>query len=491
MVQQKKTRSWAHQLREENNALREKIADLRKENRRLGKDLEKAWELMAHVPGGIFLLQRETVAYANEAASRWLGYRLGELAGRNLLDIIDPEDANPILDLIHGKASMPTPDALRFKNRRGKPVYCAVHAKKTRHEGRNALLLNLIEIENKFQDHSLLLEAGKFRVLQNMAGAVAEAFDDEVEDHHSLLETLKGYAKEAYHPSELKPIDMNNLMEETISSYCFANGISYGKASPSDSRILLKSAIDIPSVFHGSEKDLQQAVTGLVANASESIEESGVIYLTAQEGPGIINIYIQENGCGIKEAVAERIFDPFFTTKKGEHKGLGLSLARATVERHGGSISLMRHEAGGATFHVKLPLDPSPLKSPVTPRNNRVKNAHILLMGDQSLLNNLLSRFLLSKGLNITRVESYRVCLRALKNDRFHLILLDHAKTHSKTARVVQRFRKDHPQIPIALYNAVHMETEDDPKSPDPDLEIQKPLHVEKLYKEICRLLSN
>ena len=121
--------------------------------------------------------------------------------------------------------------------------------------------------------------------------------------------------------------------------------------------------------------------------------------MTAQEKPGMIHIYIQENGCGIHENVMDRIFDPFFTTKGGEHKGLGLSVARSIIERHGGKINVVRHDAGGTTFHVNLPLDHRPFEENTLSPKKSIKEARILLLGDQNILNNLLHRFLASKHL--------------------------------------------------------------------------------------------
>ena len=52
-------------------------------------------------------------------------------------------------------------------------------------------------------------------------------------------------------------------------------------------------------------------------------------------------IQIEDNGCGIPEAIVDRVFDPFFTTKGvGEGTGLGLALARSIVEKHHGVVRL-------------------------------------------------------------------------------------------------------------------------------------------------------
>jgi signal transduction histidine kinase len=52
----------------------------------------------------------------------------------------------------------------------------------------------------------------------------------------------------------------------------------------------------------------------------------------------------------------ERIFEPFFTTKPpGSGTGLGLTMARQIVERHGGILDV-REAPGGTLFHIEVPL---------------------------------------------------------------------------------------------------------------------------------------
>src|SRR5205807_4453754 len=66
---------------------------------------------------------------------------------------------------------------------------------------------------------------------------------------------------------------------------------------------------------------------------------------------------INDDGPGIPGDVQPKIFDPFFTTKEvGKGTGLGLTVAYAIVQEHGGRI---RHESRpnvGASFFVELPI---------------------------------------------------------------------------------------------------------------------------------------
>jgi len=490
IVQKKKARSWGHILREENSGLREKIAVLRKETGRLKKDLEKAWELMAHVPGGLLLLQQEMIVYANMAACGWLGYSMEELAGKSLLDIFDQEDMQSIHAFIQGDTGIQTPGALHFKNSEGRSIYCAVHIKKTRYEGRNALLLNLIEIERKIEQEKAVLEARKFEALQRVAGAFAREWEIRGNPVNPLSEMLNDYARKTYQPSEISPLNLNEMIEASVAEYCSANGINYGQDNNHEGQILFKTSLNASSPIRGYRKDLHHAFMSLIANAAEALEAEGEIYLTADEKPELINVYVQENGIGIHKDVVDNIFDPFFTTKGDGHKGLGLSLARAVIERHGGKIGVTRHEAGGATFHVKLPLEHTLFKTDDRPQKRSIKDARILLMGGQNILINLLCRFLSSKPLHITQVDSYGECFKALKGGPFHLMLIDQSINPEKTAWLIGKVRRTHPDLPIALFNASNGDDAELSKLPGPDLVIPRPLHLGQFYSSIYRLMT-
>ena len=490
MEQKKKVRSWGHRLREENSKLKEKIAALGKETARLKKDLEKVWGLMAHVPGGLFLLQQETIVYANETASKWLGYSLDQLIGKSLLDIIDPEDVQSIIEFIRNNVGNQRPDALHFKNNDGRSVYCAVHIKKTRYEGRNAFLLNLIEIERKIDQERVVLEARKFEALQRMVGAFVREWEITAKPGNPLSETLSNLAKKTYRPSEKSPLNLNEIIETSVSRYCSEKRINYGHNQNSDDQIFFKTSLNATSPIRGCEKDLHNVFMNLIANAVEALEGKGDIYLTAEEKPGMINIYVQENGIGIHENVVDNIFDPFFTTKGDGHKGLGLSLVRSVIEKHGGKIGVIRHESGGTSFHIKLPLDHDPVESDDRPKKKSIKDARILLIGDQNILINLLCHFLSEKHLHVTRVDRYGECVKALKDNPFDLLLIDQSKSFANTAWLIQKVRHADPDIPIALFNVPN--THDAELSPPPgvNLIIPRPLHVGPFYSNISRLLA-
>jgi two-component system sensor kinase FixL len=103
----------------------------------------------------------------------------------------------------------------------------------------------------------------------------------------------------------------------------------------------------------------QQAVVNLVRNAVEAAAGgvgAQVRILGRAEADGY-RISIEDNGPGVADDQRGRLFQPMTSTKPGG-MGLGLSVTRTIVERHGGVLNVGRSQAlGGAAFFFSLPKD--------------------------------------------------------------------------------------------------------------------------------------
>jgi signal transduction histidine kinase len=107
----------------------------------------------------------------------------------------------------------------------------------------------------------------------------------------------------------------------------------------------------------GSDLELSQALLNLIKNAGEAIEDAGqegVITISLQECFPWIELKIKDNGCGIVADQIEHVFDPLFTTKE-DGTGIGLANVWATIESHGGVISVKSEVGKGSEFTIMLP----------------------------------------------------------------------------------------------------------------------------------------
>lgn len=106
---------------------------------------------------------------------------------------------------------------------------------------------------------------------------------------------------------------------------------------------------------------LNQVFLNLIMNAIQAIDGKGVINLGSKALPDAIEICIRDSGKGMSPEEAKRIFDPFYTTRNiGKGMGLGLSEAYGIVRQHGGQIDVESSPGRGASFRIRLPLQPAP-----------------------------------------------------------------------------------------------------------------------------------
>ena len=103
---------------------------------------------------------------------------------------------------------------------------------------------------------------------------------------------------------------------------------------------------------------LKQALTNLMMNAAQSIDDNGLVMLDIkQTSSGGVAIKIVDTGCGISEANLKRVFEPFFTTRpEGKGQGLGLSVAYSAIEKHKGKLAINSREGKGTVIEVRLPV---------------------------------------------------------------------------------------------------------------------------------------
>lgn len=115
---------------------------------------------------------------------------------------------------------------------------------------------------------------------------------------------------------------------------------------------------DAPVRVRGDGIRLQQVLGNLLSNASRYSPEGAEISIVLEADADHARVVVRDTGVGIKHDMLERIFDPFVRESGGtaEGLGIGLTLARTLVLRHGGRISADSAGPGrGSTFTVELP----------------------------------------------------------------------------------------------------------------------------------------
>jgi signal transduction histidine kinase len=120
---------------------------------------------------------------------------------------------------------------------------------------------------------------------------------------------------------------------------------------------VVKAYGELPEVECNASQ-INQVILNLLMNAAQAMVGFGKITIrTGHEEPWVW-LEVEDTGCGMEPAVADRMFEPFFTTKAvGQGTGLGLSLSYNIVEKHNGRIDVFSTPGQGARIRVWLPVE--------------------------------------------------------------------------------------------------------------------------------------
>ncbi|MFQ5597021.1 MAG: nitrogen regulation protein NR(II) [Nitrospiria bacterium] len=101
---------------------------------------------------------------------------------------------------------------------------------------------------------------------------------------------------------------------------------------------------------------MRQAISNLVQNGLESIEDRGSLQINVfTRTTGRVQIEVSDTGTGISEEDLNKVFLPFYTTKE-KGTGLGLALAHKIILSHNGHITVESLAGKGTTFTIVLPI---------------------------------------------------------------------------------------------------------------------------------------
>ena len=177
------------------------------------------------------------------------------------------------------------------------------------------------------------------------------AIRSEVDYMHKLVEQLLFLARgDAGRTSlEFKRIDLGELMKETCE-----DGQLIDPAH--DWRVEVQPG----AVCLGDRDLLKQCARILTDNARKYTPEGGRILLRACAGEDEVCMQVQDTGMGISGEDMPKVFDRFYRSDPARNResggaGLGLSIARWIVERHGGHFELISRQGVGTRFIVRLP----------------------------------------------------------------------------------------------------------------------------------------
>ena len=170
---------------------------------------------------------------------------------------------------------------------------------------------------------------------------------DQVDAMKRLVNEFRDYAR--LPAAELKPVDLNALVNDVIQLYSADNAVVPVQAELDASAPLIK----------GDAQQLRQVIHNLVQNAQdaqEGVPRAKVMIKTDySKSSSRVRLSVRDNGSGFPEHILKRAFEPYVTTKvKGT--GLGLAVVKKIADEHGARVDISNRVTDGVISGAQVSL---------------------------------------------------------------------------------------------------------------------------------------
>jgi signal transduction histidine kinase len=224
-------------------------------------------------------------------------------------------------------------------------------------------------------------------------------------------------------------VDVNQVVRETMALRAYEQRVS-------NVCVIDALAAGLPQVFADGYQ-LQQVLLNLVINAEQAmLSASGrgilVVRTWHDADQEMVVLEINDDGPGIPDELQPKIFDPFFTTKEvGQGTGLGLTVAYAIVQEHGGRIRLESRVGVGASFYVELPVTGGQLPPGTLVRRrpadqiDNTAGAAVLVVEDEAALASAVTDALRDAGYLVEHASDGEEALAMIQAQSFDAVICD------------------------------------------------------------------
>jgi PAS domain S-box-containing protein len=436
------------------------------------------------------------IHYWNKANEQTYGYTSEEAIGKNLLDLIIPEEMRAVAAEIIKKGAetgeMPQPMEFSLKRKDGSRVPVLSAHVAIQHDGKQTELYCLdSDLTEQKRLQAELQQAHKMEAIGTLTGGIAHDFNnilgiiigncelalDDIPDcnpsYFNLKEIIKAglRAKDIVrqlltfcHKSEHQPKPMRLIP-------ILKDVLGFIRASIPATIEIRHDISAVEDTILSESTVVYQVMMNLCSNAAQAMEMSGGtirisvrnVAVNAQDQgfpsdlkPGkYIQIAVSDTGPGIDPAIIDRIFDPYFTTKLvGKGTGMGLAVVQGIAKSHDGAIAVKSTLNAGATFTVFFPLtDKRPRVKIDAPDTLQLGDESILLVDDEKSIVDMCQEMLTRLGYQVETAMTPLEALEKYKNtpNRFDLVITDMTMPHMTGLQLTKRLKAINPQARIIL----------------------------------------
>ncbi len=230
------------------------------------------------------------------------------------------------------------------------------------------------------------------------------------------------------HHTTRSMVDLNQVVRETLALRAYDQRVS-------NILTIEALAVGLPQVF-ADPHQVKQVLLNLIINAEQAMLSANgrgtlVVRTWYDAERDSVVLEINDDGPGVPEDAQSKIFDPFFTTKAvGKGTGLGLTVAYAIVQEHGGRIHVESPSGKGASFFIELPASdmaarPAAASVSTHPIENIGAGAPVLVVEDEAALASAVAEALSDAGFRVDRAGDGEEALGCVRERAYDLVICD------------------------------------------------------------------
>ncbi len=169
---------------------------------------------------------------------------------------------------------------------------------------------------------------------------------------------------------DLKEINVNDAIKRAVDD----NAID---AAAKNIELKCELEENLPKIMADTAR-IQQAISNILNNAIKFTPSTGLVLIQSEMINNQISVSVSDNGIGIDQSALSQIFESFSqvdasTTRKYGGVGIGLTLVKRLIEKHGGRVTVESEAGKGSTFSIFLPITSSTVNSLVVSQTKENK----------------------------------------------------------------------------------------------------------------------
>jgi PAS domain S-box-containing protein len=399
----------------------------------------------------------------NAAAERMYGFSAAEAIGKSILLVIPPErhgEEDEILARLRQGERIEHYDTVR-RRKDGQLIDVSLTVSPIRDAGGTIVGASKIarDISERKRAQQALEDANRYK--DEFLAMLAHELRNPLAPISNALQLMRVVDPASTHSVQARAIMERQLahLVRLVDDLMEVSRITRGKIELRREALLLSSVmlsavetarpaieaarhnfrIDMPSQaieIDGDFVRLAQVISNLLGNAAKYTDEGGEISLEASRQGDEALVRVRDNGIGIEPDMLPHIFEMFGQVPASQRRsqgglGIGLALARALVELHGGRIEVKSAGRGkGSEFTVRLPMaraarNAPPRRDACQPSAARAKRRRVLIVDDNVDAAETLQMVVTTMGHEADTVYDGRAALDAARTKRPDIVLLD------------------------------------------------------------------